>query len=226
MDVRNANFSYTKLYKTKFRNNDFTGAQGLNKSSFRGWKWAFVPVYHILEDYPDQCEGVYRALVKYFMNSGALDDASWAAYREKIIHRRLLRKDLNLTKLGIDLGFENLPKEVGPNHRVLITLTRWHQRAFSLALSYLSCFVFGYGEKPLRVIVTMVLTILAYAMFYGHFGALSEAGFSSALYFSIVTFTTLGYGDYTTESGFSFVGRLRSNSRGLAYRSIPFCVVS
>jgi hypothetical protein len=202
VDIRNANFSYAKLHKTKFRSNDFTGVQGLSRNSFHGWKWAFIPVYHILEEYPEQCEGVYRAMVKHFMNSGALDDASWAAYREKIIHHLLLKKDLSITKLRIDLEFENLPKEIGPKQRALITLIRWLQRVLSLALSYLSCFVFGYGEKPLRVIVTMVLTILAYAVFYNHWSALSELGFISALYFSIVTFTTLGYGDILPKAEF------------------------
>ncbi len=69
----------------------------------------------------------------------------------------------------------------------------------------------GYGEKPLRVIVFSLSIILLFATLY-FFSGLSFSGESlafnisesfwvntkayfSALYFSVVTFTTLGYGD-------------------------------
>ncbi|WP_205859099.1 ion channel [Pleionea sediminis] len=69
----------------------------------------------------------------------------------------------------------------------------------------------GYGEKPIRVIVFSLATILTFAVLYFLLG-LSFSGdslafnpdltvwqnfkiFLSSLYFSVVTFTTLGYGD-------------------------------
>ncbi len=69
----------------------------------------------------------------------------------------------------------------------------------------------GYGERPLRVILFSVILILIFATLY-FFAGLSFSGDSlafnpesglwenikvyfSALYFSVVTFTTLGYGD-------------------------------
>ncbi len=69
----------------------------------------------------------------------------------------------------------------------------------------------GYGEDPLRVVVFSWLVILTFALIYS-LGGLSFSGdslaldpelglvsnlkiFMSSLYFSIVTFTTLGYGD-------------------------------
>ncbi|WP_196139275.1 ion channel [Aliikangiella sp. G2MR2-5] len=69
----------------------------------------------------------------------------------------------------------------------------------------------GYGERPIRVIVFSLMIILFFATLY-FFSGLSFSGESlafnsdvspwenlkvyfSALYFSVVTFTTLGYGD-------------------------------
>ena len=61
--------------------------------------------------------------------------------------------------------------------------------------------VFGYGEKPLRPLgagaAVIVVCALVYWLFSGAcFTATREvAGFFDSVYFSIVTFTTLGYGD-------------------------------
>lgn len=71
----------------------------------------------------------------------------------------------------------------------------------------------GYGEKPLRVISFSIVFIMLWAVLYFSFGiqhgaetvAFSMAhsvfenmmDFLSCLYFSVVTFTTLGYGDLT-----------------------------
>ena len=69
----------------------------------------------------------------------------------------------------------------------------------------------GYGERPLRVIFFSLIIILIFATIY-FFAGLAFSGdslgfnteltlwentkiFFSALYFSVVTFTTLGYGD-------------------------------
>jgi len=65
--------------------------------------------------------------------------------------------------------------------------------------------LFGYGERPLRVLIAAVAVILCWAAVYWFGGVVAvtpEGGqivtcheFTASLYFSIVTFTTLGYGD-------------------------------
>ena len=66
----------------------------------------FSPSYQILEEYPEYSKGVYRSLVGYFSRNGDFDAVSWAAYRERISHRRLL-----LTNLGpISVIFESAMK--------------------------------------------------------------------------------------------------------------------
>jgi len=62
--------------------------------------------------------------------------------------------------------------------------------------------LFGYGERPVRVLVAGALIIVACAFFYSQPGSLIyregtvEPSFFQGLYFSTITFTTLGYGDF------------------------------
>ncbi|MDH5542582.1 MAG: pentapeptide repeat-containing protein [Nitrospinota bacterium] len=82
----------------------------------------------------------------------------------------------------------------------------------------------GYGEKPYRIITLSTITITIFALIFGflgltHFSGVSTDSFSLSLsvadnllilynsfYYSVVTFTTLGYGDYSPEG----VGKILS----------------
>jgi len=108
VDIRNAKFPGAKLFNTKFRKNNFDGVEGLTKECFRGWKWGFIPIFRMLEIYPEQCEGAYRSLVKYFSSIGLLDDASWAAYREKVAHQKILRKKFSFKHILIGVILDEM----------------------------------------------------------------------------------------------------------------------
>ena len=63
--------------------------------------------------------------------------------------------------------------------------------------------LFGYGERPVRVLVASALIIFICAIVYSQPGWLVynrpgpyEPSFLQGLYFSVITFTTLGYGDF------------------------------
>jgi len=61
----------------------------------------------------------------------------------------------------------------------------------------------SYGESPVRVFLTTLLVILIYTFLYWIFGAVEGAkSFTENLYFSVVTFTTVGYGDYIPKPGY------------------------
>jgi hypothetical protein len=72
--------------------------------------------------------------------------------------------------------------------------------------------IFGYGEKPHRALLWGLVVIITCACAY-FFGAAAypntqdaavnaePLGFRTCLYFSIVTFTTLGYGDFRPKPG-------------------------
>jgi len=99
----------------------------------------------------------------------------------------------------------------------------WYERVFLAAgvkrllalvnpltwLEYLlGRWVFGYGESPTRVIVTMFVVIFGCAWGYrgssGIWHGMNQAalsGFADAFYFSVVVFATLGFGDYQPVPG-------------------------
>lgn len=89
-------------------------------------------------------------------------------------------------------------------------LPLWSGRRFLSKVVDLIC---GYGEKPLNVIVSSLVLIVFCALLYWLMGVYegdqlislfsansfeqSVIGFFQCLYYSVVTFTTLGYGDIT-----------------------------
>lgn len=76
---------------------------------------------------------------------------------------------------------------------------------FKWTLSRISRVIFKYGESLTRISIWAVLTIVTYAVLYVQFGLIEEVGGESvnsvtdALYFSTLTFTTLGLGDFRPE---------------------------
>ena len=125
----------------------------------------------------------------------------------------------NLRKASENQGLFNL---AGPFLRKELTMRRFQQplfssRRFSSKVVDLFC---GYGEAPLRVVLFSLLLIFCSAVLY-YFSGLRFAGeyqvfslnnslekniifFFECLYYSVVTFTTLGYGDFI-PLGFSRV---------------------
>jgi glucose uptake protein GlcU len=63
-------------------------------------------------------------------------------------------------------------------------------------LSYISWLTWGYGEKPFRIIFNSLCIILLFSgiYFFSSNQNLSNNSINS-IYYSIITFTTLGYGD-------------------------------
>ncbi len=127
-------------------------------------------------DYYEQAEEIYRNLRKTTESQGLFELAGYFFQREMIMRR-----------------FQ-LPK-----------------RSLKRALSKIVDLFCGYGEEPARVVGFSLITILSFAFLFFFVGITdgeSSIGLSSeqpinhnirnffqCLYFSVVTFTTLGYGD-------------------------------
>ncbi len=72
--------------------------------------------------------------------------------------------------------------------------------------------VWGFGERPFRMFVVIFFVVVLSALVYTHShhyilmaGKASTISFSEALYFSLVTFATVGYGDYVPAGWVRFV---------------------
>jgi len=75
----------------------------------------------------------------------------------------------------------------------------WKERRLPYASAmYLLRFLYGYGERPLRVIGWVVAVILGFALGHWLSGTVS-GGSLDALYYSAVSFTALGYGKWAAE---------------------------
>ncbi len=116
----------------------------------------------------------YRNLKQYFIYNGRYDDSSWACFKEKQLERKYLFKSNKLLYIP------------------------------SLIMAVLC----GYGEKPYRVIVSSAVLVFVYSVIYALLDILKFSAeyasprvlnFWDYVYFSIVTFTTVGFGDLTTK---------------------------
>lgn len=146
-----------------------------------------VPLY-------ESARGTYLALKNNFASIGEHRQASWAAYKEKDMERRLLALRLRLHSFGGLLALQKRLEYIG-----YIFFDRFFQ----------------YGENPWRLVwwafVVIAVSALLYplsgispagepagVLTYWSFGSFGELvrGLLICLYFSAVSFTTLGYGDW------------------------------
>ena len=116
----------------------------------------------------DKAISIYRTYQRLLRENSLPGDIPHYFYREKEMRRLKARAEGN----HLEWGYR--------------ALQRW---------------VMGYGERPWRVVITSLLVILAFAGLYPLAGGVeletdvSGPEFLTYLYFSGVTFTTLGYGD-------------------------------
>jgi len=141
---------------------------------------------HILQEKKEEylkANKIFLLLKNNFHSIGQYKDESWAFKKEKDMERKS------------NCHFKTLHKWL------------W------------SCFlngIFGYGEQPGKVIVSAILVILLFASLFMIFG-ISNVGiefntsnnFLDCMYFSTITFTTLGYGDFRPLEGW---GRILAGS--------------
>jgi Uncharacterized low-complexity proteins len=166
-DLTGSDLSNACLYNVKLWHADISDVKSLSIRNFAPQAKIAVGA-KINEDGLLSAEESYRSLKNYFLYCGMYNDASWAAFKEKTMERLMLKKSRS-----------------------------WHY--IPSLLMDASC---GYGEKPHRIVISSLLTILGFALFFGATNGIQSPAYpgdalswSDYLYYSTVTFTTVGYGD-------------------------------
>ena len=174
------------------RGGNFTKVQFKDKTDFSGVhaKSKSVPVYEDV-NFARHCHGddetFWRFIKQSAQEAGHYQQAGESFYNERCAHfwrrfRGVNYSDLSATGklLRIISGTKLLPE---------LIFGRW---------------LFGYGERPIRVLFTSAAVVLICALFYwSPYSALTMRSvaenegkiFLDGLYFSVTTFTTLGFGD-------------------------------
>jgi uncharacterized protein YjbI with pentapeptide repeats len=167
-DIREADLWESRMYHVRLSQTRLRGVKSLAKQNFSKKINSFMTVEKIDERGFFSPEEGYRSLKRHFIEDGRYKDASWASFKEKTMEKLRLRKNKNIAYLP-------------------------------MALMGLLC---GYGEKPNRVILSSAVIVFIYSIIYSILNSITSASFSAAdysmwdyIYYSIVTFTTLGYGD-------------------------------
>ena len=73
---------------------------------------------------------------------------------------------------------------------------KWWPNPFPRIWSKFISLICGYGERPSRVVISAIVVIFGLAATYFFLGAFSPGTFLGCLYYSVVSFTALGYGSW------------------------------
>lgn len=184
-DLRDANLNCANLEETNMLGVKWTGSKFENVKIGKKLRQEVLAKHELEQnnqqasvDYLEQAEEIYRDLRKHAEHEGIFTLSGY-----------FIQKELTMRRLQL------------PRYSI--------KRSISKMVD-LFC---GYGEAPLRIIGLSMIIILVCAIIYAFTGlsfqdsvqAVSSkqtleqnlALFASSLYYSVVTFTTLGYGDFT-----------------------------
>jgi len=131
-------------------------------------------------------EGVYRRLKRWYTDAGMYDIAGEFFFREMTARRKNYWWPGSKSKSFKELLHPFKPKELS---RAIFPRKPFHW-AWSKLLSVLC----GYGERPIRVVISVFVVVLVLAAAYYLWGSFSSSSFWDTLYYSAVSFTALGYG--------------------------------
>jgi uncharacterized protein YjbI with pentapeptide repeats len=196
----NINLSGASLMKADLRHANLNWAN-LESANLLGVKWSDSKIEHLRFGKQLKQEKEAKLAVKQSQRDKALDlfEQSEEIYRD-------LRKHAEREGIFVMSGYF-IQKE--------LTMRRMQMKRFSMQriTSKVVDLFCGYGEEPLRIVGLSICMIILCAFLYsltglnyqGELQAFNaQAAFTenlnfflSCLYYSVVTFTTLGYGDFT-----------------------------
>jgi len=189
------------FYGANFQEADFTGVKF--EKDYEGGEHAFR-----LAKVTQQGKGDYQKAGDFY-------------YQEMEYKRKKIREKIKSSSAPLkrpytqDYWYKKFFKlSFGFAYKKLIFLVKWFRYVFPFEVMKVLC---GYGEKPRMVIVSSIVIIIVWALLYSLLKTITPlrqsfwSRFTDSVYFSLVTFTTLGYGDIVPEST---LGRILSGAEG------------
>lgn len=176
---RRTAFQGCDIVNSKFDSCEFPNARlessRLDYASFRNCEIEFAGIAFRADASPQVQERICRNLKLNAMTMGRFADASELAFLERTFERQVLYRRAFLRN------------GEAPRARL---------RAIALWLdSLLLNWLWGYGERPWRLALGMLASIFAFGTLQFGLDAVPGNGWWEHIYFSGVTFASLGYGD-------------------------------
>jgi uncharacterized protein YjiS (DUF1127 family) len=169
-DMQGADLLSASLAGSNMYHANLKDIKFLTKENFSGRKGGKE---YVNEEGPKTARESYANLKQYFIAAARFNDVSWASYNESRMELRRMWKDKHISIVPF-------------------------------GLMGLLC---GWGERPFRATVAALSIITLYALAYFALQAITpsfpgEYATSPAdyLYYSTITFTTVGYGDFVPKA--------------------------
>ena len=151
---------------------------------------------------------LYHLAARFFEKDGSTKWFSLCFYRSKVCER-----DYSW------LAFTNSKKiKTIPGQGYKFSIGSMIKHFFIWLLNSSLCIIWGYGEKPYRTLLSVLSVILISSIIFYMSGMLVYNGeiiipsFFDSFYFSVITFTTLGYGDYQPVGIYRIVSMIEALS--------------
>ena len=129
---------------------------------------------------------IYRRLKIWYTNAGIHEKAGVFFYREREAKRQILQTGLHtLLKVAQYKNFLHF-----------LFIEKWGLKLLWFWIYRLTC---GYGERPLKTVISAATVVLGLAVAYYFWGSFSSSSFWDTLYYSAASFTALGYGQWAPQ---------------------------
>ena len=179
----------------------------------------------------DRAKEIYITLKNNFHSIGRYDDESWAYIKERDMEK-LTYSFTNSEENDTYRFASNMKNKLDKFILKIKFFTKWlfSKNSLNWLKLVIASFIYGYGENPWRVIRFALIIIFLFAIILNFSGIVISdrtiliiefikesqgdeytlkylepilGSFLNCLYFSVVTFTTLGYGDFQPAVGLS-----------------------
>jgi len=134
-----------------------------------------------------------------------LEEADWGSYiigeenkKEELYFALNVYRKLKIwyTNAGMyDVAGEFFFREMEAKRKAQSWKKEPHLKIWSWVMRLLC----GYGEKPERVVISAIVVVFGLAAAYYFWGSFSSSSFLDTLYYSVASFTALGYGNWAPQ---------------------------